>query len=98
MERHQLDSSNIAIHCLSFISKARIVVLAGGLVKKLASMFLMLVFTVFAFVVLVVSVVVLTGQSLVGAVFSPANALKKESWQDFLKGEAFFSNQLSQTK
>jgi hypothetical protein len=47
----------------------------------------MLIFTVFAFVVLAVSVVVMTAESLIRAVLSQAKAPKKESWQNLLKGE-----------
>jgi hypothetical protein len=87
MKRNQLEQSNLATQCWSFISKARVVVLAASLVKRLSSMFLMLVFTACAFVVLAVSVVVVTATSLVGRVFSQANAPKKGSWQHLLKDE-----------
>ena len=87
MERNQLEQSNLVTQCLSFISKRRVVALAASLVKRVSSMFLMLVFTAFAFVVLAVSVVVVTATSLVGVVLSQAKAPKRESWQNLLKDE-----------
>lgn len=87
MESEKLVQSNIVTECLSFISKAKVVMLAGGLAKRLTSMLLMLVFTVSAAVVLVVSVVFLTAQSLVGAVLPKAKATKKIAWQDLLWGD-----------
>ena len=47
--------------------------------KKLSSLLLMLLFTSFSFVVLAVSVVLLTVESLVSAVLSPAKAPNKDS-------------------
>lgn len=87
MESEKLVQSNIVTECLSFISKARVVSLAGSLAKRLTSMLLMLVFTVSAAVVLVVSVVLLTAQSLVFAGFSQAKATKKICLQDLLWGD-----------
>ncbi len=87
MESEKLVQSNIVTECLNFISKARVVMLAGGLAKRLTSMLLMLVFTVSAAVVLVVSVVLLTAQSLVEAVLPRAKAMKKGCLQDLLCGD-----------
>ena len=98
MEADKLAQSNIATYCLSFISKARVFLLAGGLAKRLTSMLLMLVFTVCAFVVLVVSVVLLTAESLVRAVLSQTKAPTEGSLQDLLKGARFSPSQFSQTK
>lgn len=88
MKRNQLEQSNLATQYWSFISKARVVVLAASLVKRLSSMFLMLVFTAFAFVVFAVSVVVVTATSLVGTVLSRAKTPKTGSWQNLLKDES----------
>ena len=74
MERNQLKQSNLVTQCLGFILKARVVVLAGSLAQRLSSMLLMLVFTAFAFVALVASVVVVTGESFVKTVFSQVKA------------------------
>jgi hypothetical protein len=98
MERDKLPQSNIATYCLSLISKARVVLLAGGLAKRLTSMLLMLVFTVSAFVVLVVSVVLLTAESLVRAILSQVKAPTEGSLQELLKGDRFSPSQFSQTK
>lgn len=98
MEGDKLAQSNIATYCLSFISKARVALLAGGLAKRLTSMLLMLVFSLSAFVVLVVSVVLLTAESLLWAVLSQAKAPTEGSLQELLKGERFSPSQFSQTK
>ena|SRR4028118_2159734 len=98
MERDKLPQSNIATYCLSFISKARVVLLAGGLAKRLTSMLLMLVFTVSASIVLVVSVVLLTAESLVRAILSQAKAPTEGSLQELLKGDRFSPSEFSQTK
>ena len=99
MERDKLVQSNIATYSWSFISKARVVILAKSLMKKLASILLMLVFTVSAFVVLVASVLLLTAELLVSAVVPQAQASHKRSLQDLLKGKRFSSpSQLSQTE
>jgi hypothetical protein len=90
MESEKLVQSNLVTQCLNFISKARVVRLAGSLAKRLTSMLLMLVFTVSAAVVLVVSVVFLTAQSLIGAGFSQAKATKKICLQDLLLGDRLF--------
>jgi hypothetical protein len=55
--------------------------------KKLSSLLLMLLFTGFSFVVLAVSVVLLTAQSLVEAVLPRAKAMKKGCLQDLLCGD-----------
>jgi hypothetical protein len=89
MESEKLVQSNIVTECLNFISKARVVLLAGGLAKRLTSMLLMLVFTVSAAAVLVVSVVFLSAQSLVLAGFSQAKATKKICLQDLLLGDRY---------
>lgn len=99
MERDKLAQSNIANDCWSLISKAKLVLLAQSLIKRLASILLMLVFTVSAFVVLVVSVVLLTAESVVSAVLPQAKAPRKRRLHDLLKGQRFSSpNQLSQTE
>ncbi len=86
--------SNILTDCLSFISKLRVVLQAGGrLVKRLTSRLLMLVFTVFAAVVLVISIVFLTAESLVSRVLSPAKAPKKKSFKEHITGEKVPSKQ-----
>lgn len=92
MERNQLEPSNRVTQCLSFILKARVVVLAGSLAQRLTSMLLMLVFTAFAFVVLAASVVVVTGESLLKTGLSQAKALKKGSWQNLIKDEPVTPN------
>lgn len=55
--------------------------------KKLTSVALMLSLTVGAFVVLAVSVVVMTVESLVSSLFSPAKAAKKKSLKEPIIGE-----------
>lgn len=87
MEHNQLEPSNRVTQCLSFILKARVVVLAGSLVHRLTSMLLMLVFTAFAFVVLAASVVVVTAESLLKTVISQAKTPKHGSWQNLIKDE-----------
>jgi hypothetical protein len=86
--------------CLQIGDKyiSRVVQFAGDLVKKLTSVILMLVFTAFAFVVLVVSVIFLTTQSIISTIFSQAKAPTKESLQELPQGESLSSNHLSQTK
>lgn len=98
MESEKLVQSNILTECLNFISKARVVRLAGGLAKRLTSMLLMLVFTVSASIVLVVSVVLLTAESLVRAILSQVKAPTEGSLQELLKGERFSPSEFSQTK
>jgi hypothetical protein len=98
MERDNLAQSNTATSFVNFISKARVVQLVGKLAHRLSSIIIMLVFTLFAFVVLVLSVVLLTVESWVSTVLSQAKAPKKESLQDFVKGEGSSSCHLSQTK
>lgn len=78
MERDNLAQSNTATYGLNSIFNARVVRFAVGLVKKLTSIILMLVFTVFGFIVLVVSVVLLTVESLISRVLSQAKTPKKE--------------------
>lgn len=68
--------------CLTSISKSRRVQFAGGLIQKLASIILMWVFTAFAFVVLVISVIFLTTKSIISTLFSQAKEPKKENLQD----------------
>lgn len=87
MERNQLNPLSRVTKGLSFILKARVVVLAGSLAHKLGSMLLMLVFTAFAFLVLAASVVVVTGESFVKTLLSPVKAPKKESWQNLVQDE-----------
>ncbi len=98
MQRDNLTQLNVVTYCGNFISKAKVVVLAQNLIKKLTSILLMLVFTVSAFVVLVVSVVLLTAELLVSAL-SQAKAPKQKNWSNWLKGERFSSpSQFSQTE
>ncbi len=92
MERNQLEPSNRVTQCLSFILKSRIVELAGSLAQRLTSIFLMLVFTAVAFVVLAASVVVVTGESLVKTVLSQVKAQKNGSWQNLIKDEPVSPN------
>ncbi|MBD2014017.1 hypothetical protein H6F96_08525 [Microcoleus sp. FACHB-53] len=92
MERNQLEPSNRVTQCLSFILKSRIVVLAGSLAQRLTSIFLMLVFTAVAFVVLAASAVVVTGESLVKTVLSQVKAPKNGSWQNLIKDEPVSPN------
>jgi hypothetical protein len=61
-------------------------------------MLLMLVFTVSASIVLVVSVVLLTAESLVRAILSQVKAPTEGSLQELLKGERFSPSEFSQTK
>ncbi len=98
MEPDQLRQSKIATSFFSFISKAKIVVLAGNLAKKVSSILLMLIFTLSAFVVLIVSAILMTVESLGSAILSKAKTTKKESVQDLLKNEPLSPNQVSQTK
>jgi hypothetical protein len=58
----------------------------------------MLVFTVCAFVVLVVSIVLMTAELVISVVLSQAKAEKKGTLQDLLKGDRFSPSQFSQTK
>lgn len=53
-----------------------------AVLKKLTSVALMLSFTIGAFIVLAVSVVVMTAESLVSALFLPAKAPKKRSLKE----------------
>lgn len=53
-----------------------------AVLKKLTSVVLMLGLTVGAFVVLAVSVVVMTAESLVSSLFSPAKAANKRSLKE----------------
>jgi hypothetical protein len=93
MKNEKLVQSNLVTDCFNFISEARVFGLAVGLVKRLASMLLMFVFTVFAAVVLVVSVVFLTAESLVSGVLSPVKAPKKKSLKEHITGEKVPSKQ-----
>lgn len=99
MERDNLAQSSIATYRWNLISKARVVVLVQSLIKRVASILLMLVFTISAFVVLVASVVLLTAESVVSAIWPQAKASQKRSLQDLLKGKRFSSpSQFSQTE
>ncbi len=53
-------------------------------IKKLISVFLMLIFTAAAFAVLAVSVVLLAAESVISAILSPGQAPKKGSLKDRL--------------
>lgn len=61
--------------------------------KKLTSLALMLSFTVGAFVVLAVSVVVVMVESLVFSLFSPNKAAKKKSLKEPIIGEKVVSRE-----
>ncbi|AFZ17721.1 hypothetical protein [Allocoleopsis franciscana] len=58
-----------------------------AVLKKLTSVALMLSLTVGAFIVLAISVVVMTAESLVSSLFSPAKAAKKKSLKERSIGE-----------
>ena len=62
-----------------------------AVVKKLTSVALMLSLTVGAFVVLAVSVVVMTVESLVSSLFAPAKAANKRSLKERSIGEKVVS-------
>jgi len=98
MNRDNLMELNLATRCLSVISRARVVSLLVGGVKKLTSLLVMLSFTVSAFIVLVISVVLMTVESVISAVFSHLKASKKATLQDVLQDERFSPKDLSQTK
>jgi hypothetical protein len=57
-----------------------------AVLKKLTSVVLMLGLTVGAFVVLAVSVVVMTAESLVSSLFSPGKAANKRSLKERIIG------------
>ena len=61
--------------------------------KKLSSLLLMLLFTGFSFVVLAVSVVLLTVESLVSAVLSPTKTPKKGSLNEDITSKKVSSRQ-----
>jgi hypothetical protein len=98
MKRDNLANSHLGNYCWSFISKARVVLLPDGGAKRIPSILLMLLFTVFAFVLLVVSIVLMVIESALSAVLTPAKLSKQRTWQHFLRDERFYPNQISQTK
>lgn len=98
MERDNLMKQNLATRFLTVISKARVVSLLPGGAKKLTSLPVMLIFTVAAFVVLVVSIGVMAVESVASAVVSHFKASKKDTLQDLLRKEHLSPSQLSQTK
>jgi len=98
MEPDKLAESPIATSSGSFISPTRVVMLLKDAAKKLASIFLMLIFTVAAFVVLAVSVVLMAAESMVSAILSKAKTPKKGSLQNLLQEEHLSPSELSQTK
>jgi hypothetical protein len=93
MKNEKLVQFNLDTDCFNFIYEGRVFELAGDMVKKLTSRLLMLVFTVFAAVVLVVSVVFLTAESLVSGVLLPAKAPKKKSLKENITGDKVPSKQ-----
>lgn len=64
-----------------------------AVLKKLTSVALMLSFTVGAFIVLAVSVVVMTAESLVSSLFSPAKAANKRSLKEPIIGKKVASRE-----
>ncbi len=64
-----------------------------AVLKKLTSVVLMLGLTVGAFVVLAVSVVVMTAESLVSSLFSPAKTANKRSLKERIIGEKVTSRE-----
>jgi hypothetical protein len=98
MKRDNLAKSLLAVYFSSFISKARVVLLPEDGAKRLPSLLLMLLFTVFAFVILVVSIVLMATESVLSAVLPQAKPVKKATWQDLLRGDRLSPSQLSQTK
>lgn len=76
MQSNNLVKLHIHPPDLSFIYNAKGVVLPEDVVKKLASMLLMLIFTVAGLLVLAVSVVLLAAESLFSAVLSQAKGKK----------------------
>ncbi len=98
MKDNNLAEQRLAKYCLTSISKVRLVSFLKGGVKKVTSVLLMLVFTVCAFVVLVVSIVLMTAELVISVVLSQAKAEKKGTLQDLLKGDRFSPSQFSQTK
>lgn len=64
-----------------------------AVLKKLTSVVLMLGLTVGAFVVLAVSVVVMTAESLVSSLFSPAKTANKSSLKERIIGEKVTSRE-----
>lgn len=64
-----------------------------AVLKKLTSVVLMLSLTVGAFVVLAVSVVVMTAESLVSSLFSPAKVGNKRSLKERIIGEKVSSRE-----
>lgn len=93
MKNYNLVKSNLVTDGFTFICESRLIGLAVGLVKRLNSMLLMIIFTVFAAVVLVVSVIFLTAESLVAGVLSPEKAPKKKSLKEHITGEKVPSRQ-----
>jgi hypothetical protein len=64
-----------------------------AVLKKLTSVVLMLSLTVGAFVVLAVSVVVMTAESLVSSLFSPAKTANKRSLKERIIDEKVSSRE-----
>jgi hypothetical protein len=97
MERDKLAKSYLSAYCLSFISKARVVLLPEGGTKRVTSPLLMLIFIISALVVLAVSIVLMAAESVISALLLPTKAPKKATLQDLLRGERLSRRQLTQT-
>ncbi len=82
MDRDKFAKLHLTTYCWSFISQARVVLLPEGGTKRVTSPLLMLIFPISALVVLAVSIVLMTAESVISAVLSPAKALKKGTLQD----------------
>jgi|ERR671933_1884237 hypothetical protein len=97
MQLNSFTKLNVSTPYLSF-SLTQGVVLLKDVVKKLTSWSLMLIFTIVGLVVLAVSVVLMTAESLVWVVLPQAKAVKKPNLQDLLRDEFLSSNKLSPSK
>lgn len=98
MKRDNLAKSHLVVYFSSFISKARVVLLPEDGARRVPSLLLMLLFTISAFVILVVSIVLMAIESVISAVLLQAKFQKQSTWQDLLKGKSLSFNQLPQTK
>lgn len=97
MQLNSFTKFNVSTPYLRF-SLTQGVVLLKDVVKKLTSWSLMLIFTIVGLVVLAVSVVLMTAESLVWVVLPQAKAVKKPNLQYLLRDEFLSSNNLSPSK
>jgi hypothetical protein len=95
MKRDNLAKSHLVVYFSSFISKARVVLLPEGGAKRVPSLLLMLLFTIFAFVVLAASIALMATESALSALLPQAKPAKKGTWQDLLRGERLSSANFS---